>query len=102
MTRSRHPDRGGHPSEGGELSDTGITVEDLKTQLRDVWDAMRASVRTAETVNRPGLNYTRVSFPELRRRETDLIFAIRREGGGLMSALDVSGIGSESEAEWDK
>ena len=83
------------------MADTGITVEDLKTQLRAVQDAILASLKTAASVNRPGLGYTRVSFAELRQREKELVLAIQRDGGGLMAALDVSGIGGSSDTEWD-
>lgn len=83
------------------MSDTGITVDDLKTQLRKVQDAITASLTTAASVNRPGLGYTRVSFAELRQRERELVLAIQRDGGGLMAVLDVSGIGGSSDTEWD-
>jgi hypothetical protein len=83
------------------MSDTGITLDELKTQLRAVQTAITASLTTAASVNRPGLGYTRVSFSELRQREKELVLAIQRDGGGIMAALDVSGIGGSSDTEWD-
>jgi hypothetical protein len=83
------------------MSNTGITVDDLKTQLRAVQDAILASLKTAASLNRPGLGYTRVAFSELRQREKELVLAINRADGGLIAVLDVSGIGGSSDTEWD-
>jgi hypothetical protein len=83
------------------MSETGITVDSLKTQLQAVQDAILASLKTGASINRPGLGYARVSFAELRQREKELVLAIQRDGGGLMAVLDVSGIGGSSDTEWD-
>jgi hypothetical protein len=79
------------------MSDTGITVEALKAQLLAVQNAITASLTTGASLTRPGLSYTRVSFSELRQREKELVLAINRAGDGLISVLDVSGIGGETE-----
>lgn len=82
-------------------NDTGITVEDLKAQLRAVQNAILDSLKTGASVNRPGLGYSRVNFAELRQREKELVFAILRDGGGVISALDVSGVGDSADTNWE-
>lgn len=83
------------------MSDTGITVEDLKTELRAVQNAILAILTTARSINRPGLGYTRESLDALKSHRDALILAIQRAGGGLVSALDVSGIDGASDIKWD-
>jgi len=83
------------------MADTGVTIDDLKTELTAVRAAILASLKTGASVNRPGLGYSRVSFSELRAHEADLVRNINRSGEGIISVLDVSAAGGAGDTSWD-
>lgn len=71
------------------MADTGITVDQLKTQLAQVQTAITSILTTGQSYNRPGLGLSHASLSELQEREQYLIRAIQRASEGMISVVQV-------------
>jgi len=76
--------------------ETGITVEQLKTQLASVETAINNILTTGQSYVRPGFSLNHAALPSLQDREQYLIRAITRASQGIMAVVEIKGNGGSS------
>lgn len=71
--------------------DTGVTVADLKTELAAIRAAKLACLTAMQSVNRPGLGYTRVDYDKLCQQEAIVVQSIARSSVGIIAVGEIQG-----------
>jgi hypothetical protein len=75
----------------GDNSITGVTVEELKSELTSLRTAISDIYKTGQSYNRQGLAFTAADLGKLQEREKWLTQAIRRAMVGAVTVSEVRG-----------
>jgi len=67
------------------------TLEDLDEDIRLTREAIRNVLKTSQSVNRPGLGYTRAAMSDLREHLKYLLCMRDKMTGGMIVLSDQSG-----------